>query len=56
MTDSMTCPCRELQELRDYKAHAEKRLKEQEQDLLNLSRRCAALAETLRARIKEGKG
>lgn len=51
----MSCPCKELEELRAYKAHAEKLLREQEQDIINLSRRCAALAETLKVQVKEGK-
>ncbi len=51
----MTCPCRELEELRAYKREAEKRIREQEKDLIALSRRCAALAETLKHQVKEGK-
>ena len=52
----MICPCKELEELRAYKAHAEKLLREQEQDLVNLSRRCAALAETLKVQVKSTVG
>lgn len=48
----MTCPCKELEELRAYKAHTEKLLREQEQDLIILARRCAALSETLKVQVK----
>ncbi len=51
----MTCPCREFEELRAYKREAEKRIREQEKDLIALSRRCATLAETLKVQVKEGK-
>jgi hypothetical protein len=51
----MTCPCRELEELRAYKREAEKRIRGQEKDLIALSHRCAALAETLKHQVKEGK-
>ena len=49
----MICPCKELEELRAYKYRTQKLLREQEQDLIILSRRCAALAETLKHQLKE---
>ena len=52
----MICPCKELEELRAYKARTEKLLREQEQDLIILSRRCAALAETLKVQVKGAAG
>lgn len=51
----MKCPCRELDELRQYKRETEKLLLEKEQDIIRLSLRCAALAETLKMQVKEGK-
>lgn len=51
----MNCPCKELEALRVYRVHTEKLLREQEKDLIILSRRCAALAETLKVQVKEGK-
>ena len=51
----MTCPCEEMEKLQAYKAHAEKLIREQERDLIILSRRCAALAATLKSCVKEGK-
>lgn len=52
---TMVCPCKELEELRTYKERTEKLLREQERDLIILSRRCAALAATLKSCVKEGK-
>ena len=51
----MICPCKELEELRAYKERTEKLIREQERELIILSRRCAALAETLKVQVKEGK-
>lgn len=51
----MTCPCRELEELRRYKCDAQKLLRAKEKDLILLARRCAALSETLKAAVKERK-
>lgn len=49
------CSCREIEELRKYKNDTQKLLREKEQDLIMLSRRCEALSETLKAAVKEKK-
>ena len=64
-----TCPCKELRQLRRanetllkeietlrlYKRDAERLLRLKERDLFNLSRRCAAISETLKAVVKENR-
>ena len=51
----MICPCKELEELRAYKAHTEKLLKEKEHDLIILGRRCETLMLMLKRYIGEEK-
>ena len=49
----MVCPCRELEELRAYKADTQKLLAEKEADLVQLSRRCEALKFTIISEVKK---
>lgn len=51
----MTCPCKELQELRRYKRQTEKLLKDKEHDLIVLGRRCETLMVMLKRYIGEEK-
>lgn len=48
----MICPCKELEVLRAYKERTEKLIREQDRDLIILSRRCAARAEILKVQVK----
>ena len=49
------CSCEALEKTRRELKATQKRLAEREADLITLGRRCAALAETLKVQVKEGK-
>lgn len=49
----MVCPCRELEELRAYKAETQKLLAEKEADLVQLGRRCEALKFVFASEVKK---
>lgn len=51
----MKCTCKALEEARSELKVAQKRIREQERDLIALARRCAALAETLKVAVKENR-
>ena len=49
------CSCETLEKTRCELKAAKKRIAEREADLITLGRRCAALAETLKHQVKDGK-